>query len=133
MIDIRQIRKNPALIQAKLQTKDPLIDLSKLCELDQNIRESKTHVEQLKAKRNDFSQKIGELKRKGEDASDLLNQVSSFGDEIHLLDHKIKKMEDLFLQELLRSGGMGSHLSLCPNRHLARDREIQSPRRIRDR
>ncbi len=100
MIDIRQIRKNQALIQAKLQTKDPSIDLSKLCELDLNIRENKTHVEQLKAKRNDFSQKIGELKRKGEDTSDLLSQVSSFGDEIHALDHKIKEMEDLFLQEL---------------------------------
>lgn len=100
MIDIRQIRKNPAAIQAKLQTKDPQINLSKLCELDQHIREKKTHVEQLKAKRNEFSQKIGEMKRKGEDTSDLLNQVAGFGDEIHAIDHNIKEMEELFMQEL---------------------------------
>lgn len=100
MIDIRQIRKNAAAIQSKLQTKDPSIDLTKLCELDQQIRESKTHVEQLKAKRNDFSQKIGELKRKGEDTSDLLHQVSHFGEEIHQMDHKVKEMEERFNQEL---------------------------------
>lgn len=100
MIDIRQIRKNQAAIQAKLQAKDPKIDLSRLCELDHLIRDNKTHVEQLKAKRNEFSQKIGELKRKGEDASGLLVQVSGLGEEIHQLDHKIKEMEDLFTQEL---------------------------------
>ena len=58
MLDIRQIRKNRAEIEAKLKTKDPSIDLSKLSELDQQLRNKKTEVEQLKAKRNDFSQKI---------------------------------------------------------------------------
>ena len=54
MLDIRQIRKNRAEVEARLKTKDPSIDLSSLCQLDQQIREYKTEVEQLKAKKNEF-------------------------------------------------------------------------------
>ncbi|MFI5344496.1 MAG: serine--tRNA ligase [Chlamydiales bacterium] len=100
MIDIRQIRKNRAEIQAKLQTKDPTIDLSKVCDLDQHIRESKTRVEHLKAQRNEYSQKIGEMKRKGEETSEIVDQVAAFANEIHALDDEIRKLEELFTQEL---------------------------------
>lgn len=100
MIDIRQIRKNRAEIQAKLQTKDPTIDLSKVCDLDQRIRESKTRVEHLKAQRNEYSQKIGEMKRKGEDTSEIVDQVAAFANEIHTLDDEIRNLEELFTQEL---------------------------------
>ena len=66
MLDIRLIRKDRTAIEAKLKTKDPQIDLSHICELDQKIREDKTKVESLKSKRNDISQKIGDYKRKGQ-------------------------------------------------------------------
>ncbi len=102
MIDIRLIRKDRATVEAKLKTKDPQIDLSNICDLDQRIREGKTQVEQLKAKRNDISQKIGEMKRSGQDTSELMNQVASFADEIHSLDHQTKEWEDQFTQELSR-------------------------------
>lgn len=100
MIDIRQIRKNQAAIQAKLQTKDPGIDLSTVADLDHRIRESKTQVEQLKAKRNDYSQKIGEMKRKGEDTAELVNQVGAFADQIHALDNEIRELEESFINEI---------------------------------
>ncbi len=102
MIDIRLIRKDRATVEAKLKTKDPQIDLSNICDLDQRIREGKTQVEQLKAKRNDISQKIGEMKRSGQNTSELMNQVASFADEIHSLDHQTKEWEEQFMQELSR-------------------------------
>ena len=100
MLDIRLIRKDCATIEAKLKTKDPNVDLSHISQLDQQVREHKTHVEQLKAKRNEFSQKIGALKRTGEDATTLLAQVAQFGDEIHALDTHIKQIEEEFNREL---------------------------------
>lgn len=100
MIDIRQIRKNQAAIQAKLQTKDPAINLSKVCDLDHRIRENKTRVEHLKAQRNEYSQKIGEMKRKGEDTSEIVDQVGAFANEIHTLDDELRHLEELFIQEL---------------------------------
>jgi len=100
MLDIRLIRKDPKAIEAKLQTKDAQINLSLLCELDSQIRETKTRVEILKAKRNEISLQIGELKRNGKDASDLMEQVSSFADEIHTLDYQEKVLQEKFEREL---------------------------------
>lgn len=100
MIDIRLIRKDPQSVEAKLKTKDPGVSLSHICEMDHQIRETKTKVEHLKAKRNEFSQKIGEMKRKGEDTTELMQQVSSFADEIHSLDNQTRELEEKFNYEL---------------------------------
>ncbi len=100
MIDIRLIRKERADVEAKLKTKDPQIDLTLICDLDNKIRENKTKVEQLKASRNDISQKIGELKRKGEDASALMAEVAASAEKIHALDHEVTTMEETFNHEL---------------------------------
>ncbi len=102
MLDIKLIRKDKDLIEKKLKTKDPQIDLSKILELDQQIREFKTHVEKLKATRNEHSQKIGELKRQGKDVSDLMQKVSAWADEIHSTDHKVTLLEEQFNQEMAR-------------------------------
>ncbi|MCE5318489.1 MAG: serine--tRNA ligase [Parachlamydia sp.] len=100
MIDIRLIRKDRSNVEAKLKTKDPQIDLTEICNLDHQIREHKTKVEQLKASRNEVSQKIGELKRKGEDVAALMKQVGASADEIHALDHEVTKLEEKFNHEL---------------------------------
>lgn len=100
MIDIRLIRKDRAAVEAKLKTKDSKIDLSHICDLDQRIRETKTSVEQLKARRNEISQKIGEMKRKGEDTTALMEQVSGFADEIYQLDQQEKILEEAFTNEM---------------------------------
>lgn len=102
MLDIRLIRKERAVIETKLKTKDPQIDLSRLCEIDNQIRERKTKVEQLKAKRNEYSQRIGELKRAKQDASEIMLQVSEFAAEIHQFDQDVKQLEEEFSQELAR-------------------------------
>lgn len=100
MLDIRLIRKDRAAIEEKLKTKDPQIDLSHICELDHQIREWKTKVEVLKSQRNTSSQKIGELKRAGQETSELMAQVAQSAEEIHHLDHQIKQLEEEFTQEL---------------------------------
>ncbi len=100
MLDIRLIRKNKAAVETKLKTKDPQIDLGRVSELDLQIRESKTEVERLKSKRNDCSQKIGQLKRAGQDISTYMNEVASFGDKIQALDSLIKGLEEEFEQRL---------------------------------
>lgn len=102
MLDIRMIRKDRTAIQTKLKTKDPQIDLSRVCDLDHGVRECLTRVEHLKAKRNDYSQIIGELKRKGEDASKWVEESAHFAVEIHRLDREAKTLEEEFVQELAR-------------------------------
>jgi seryl-tRNA synthetase len=99
MLDIKQLRKDPKGIEAKLKTKDPGINLTVILDLDSRLRESKTKVENLKATRNEFSQKIGEMRRLKEDAADMVKEVASMADEIHALDHQVQQMEEQFHYE----------------------------------
>jgi len=96
MLDIKLLRKDPAGIEKKLKTKDPNASVSQIIELDHQIRELKTKVEQLKAARNEYSQKIGELKRQGKDASEFMNKVAGIAEEAHALDPQIAPLEEKF-------------------------------------
>jgi seryl-tRNA synthetase len=100
MLDIKLIRKDRKKIEEKLQTKDPAISLDIVCELDEKIRDLKTQVEQLKSKRNEASQKIGELKRSGKDSSEILREVAGYGDEIKNLDQQLHESETKFNQAI---------------------------------
>jgi len=100
MIDIKLIRKDRHAIEAKIKTKEPQASLDNVCRLDEEIRQLKTQTEQLKAEKNEVSQKIGELKRKGEDASSLLASVAGFADKTHALDSRLKEAEEAFKMEL---------------------------------
>lgn len=100
MLDIKLIRKDPKGIEGKLKTKVPDASLDTVLELDKQIRELKTKVEELKSIRNDASQKIGELKRKKEDASALLQEMTSISEQIHALDPEIAALEERFHYEM---------------------------------
>jgi seryl-tRNA synthetase len=102
MIDIKLIRKNRQEIEDKLKTKDPSIDLSSIISMDERIRDIKTKVEQLKAKRNESSQQIGNLKRQGKDASAIMEEVARHADEIHVLDQELGPLEEQFIFELAK-------------------------------
>lgn len=102
MIDIALIRKKRAEVESALKRKDPDVDLTKVFELDQRLRDAKTRVEQLKATRNQLSKKIGEHKRKGLDTSDLMQEAESFSQEIHAIDHEIATLEPEFTDQLSR-------------------------------
>ncbi len=93
MLDIRLIRKDPEYVEQKLRTKVPEVEVGPIVQTDKEIREKKTHVEALKAKRNEASEAIGALKRSGQNADSVMQQVSQFGAEIHALDHEITELE----------------------------------------
>ncbi len=100
MLDIKLIRGDREGVEKKLRTKEPDIDLTSICQMDDEIRELKTRTEQLKAERNEASKKIGELKRAGHDTSEMMAQVSGLGDEIKFNDHKISDLEEKLTEEL---------------------------------
>ncbi len=100
MLDVKLIRKDRQAVEDKLKTKDPSISLEKLISLDEELRALKTKAEALKASRNEQSQKIGALKRQGQDASGLMQEVAKINEEIHHLDPRILELENTFETEL---------------------------------
>jgi seryl-tRNA synthetase len=102
MIDIKLIRKDPEAVEAKLKTKVADCDVKKVLALDTVIREKKTRVETLKAKRNEASDQIAQMKRKGESADALMHEMSKIGDEISKIDHELVTIEAEFTDAIAR-------------------------------
>ncbi|MEC7839714.1 MAG: serine--tRNA ligase [Chlamydiota bacterium] len=100
MLDIKEIRKNPEECKEKILSKDPTANIDVVLNLDGEIRELKAKVENLKAKRNEYSKKIGDKKRNGEDASELMEEVSSISKESHDIDAQLSPLEEKFTYEL---------------------------------
>lgn len=100
MLDIKLIRENPEDIEKKLTTKVAEASLSAIQSLDEEIRALKTAVEELKMERNGSSKEIGELKRRGEDASEMMARVGSIGDEIAKMDDLLRSKEAAFEEEM---------------------------------
>ena len=105
MLDLKEIRKDSAAIEAKLRTKIPEISLALILKLDEKIRSLKTEVEEIKAKRNASSKEIGLRKQKGEDVSTIMAEMTSLGETVSKHDHEISHLE----KEL------HDHLSMLPN------------------
>ena len=50
----------------------------------------------LKAERNEFSQKISEMKRNKENADEIIARMREVGDEIKELDDELREVEEKF-------------------------------------
>lgn len=94
MLDLKELRKDPQGLEAKLKNKVPDVSLSPILNLDERLRALKTEVDQLKSKKNSASKEIGMKKQKGEDVSAFMAEMTKLGDQIVDLDHQICKLEE---------------------------------------
>ncbi|CCU78850.1 Seryl-tRNA synthetase [Halanaerobium saccharolyticum subsp. saccharolyticum DSM 6643] len=94
MLDMRFIRENPEIVEESMKKRDMESPIDKFQELDDKRRDFLYEAEQLKHKRNVNSDKIGELKRNGEDASDLISEMQDVSARIKELDQKIAEVEE---------------------------------------
>ena len=94
MLDIKRIRKNPeALVAAMKARRNKGADVSGLLELDEKRRSLIVEVEALKAKRNEDSAKVPQLKKQGLDASELLDEMKLVADKIKELDAELSEID----------------------------------------
>ena len=94
MLDIKRIRKNPeALVAAMKARRNKGADVSGLLELDEKRRRLIVEVEALKAKRNEDSAKVPQLKKQGLDASELLAEMKLVADKIKELDAELSEID----------------------------------------
>jgi seryl-tRNA synthetase len=95
MLDIRLVREDPDRVKASLARRGedfaPAVD--ELLALDEERRASVTEVNELKARRNDVSREIGQLKRQGESADELIASMRRVNDEITRLDEGVARAE----------------------------------------
>ena len=103
MLDIKELRAEPDEARRRLEIRgDPdLLDaVDRALELDEERREIIGEVEELRALRNEKSKEIGEMKRRGEDASGLIERMGEVADRIDELDEELDRVREE-LTELL--------------------------------
>lgn len=94
MIDIKLVRENPELIKGALEKRNEETEvLALLAALDDKRRDLLYQTEQLKSLRNSTSSKIGDLKRQGKNAAELVEHMRKVGEDIKALDEEIREVE----------------------------------------
>jgi len=86
MLDIKEIRRNPEEIQARIETKNLKVDLNAILELDDKRRSLAKDTDDMKNRRNTVSQAIAMKKRNKEDASAEIADMQTLSAEIKAND-----------------------------------------------
>jgi len=96
MLDMGFVRANLAQVEEKLRARgaDPAALLGDFQSLDVKRREAITQAEQLKARRNELSQQVGQLKRQGQDATALMEETRTLKEKLDELDKSAAELDD---------------------------------------
>lgn len=97
MLDINLIREKPEMIRENYVLRnDPEIlkRLAKVIELDKKWRQVKKEADDLRAKRNKISEEINQLKKKGENASDKLEEAGEIPAQLDEVTNREKELEN---------------------------------------
>ncbi|MFL2859801.1 MAG: serine--tRNA ligase [Pontiellaceae bacterium] len=93
MLDIRFIRENQAAVEDALGHRNADNNLTHLIDLDDKRRNIIIQSDALKAERNAFSKKIGELIKQGSSADEAKANVREMGDQISTFDDDLREIE----------------------------------------
>lgn len=88
MLDIKLIRENPDKINELLKRRNPALSIDEVLVIDEERRKIQTKADELRAKRKAESQKIGQMKKNGENTDEIQEDVRVLGDEIKDLEGK---------------------------------------------
>jgi seryl-tRNA synthetase len=102
MLDIRDIRRQPVIVQTALDKRDAGISVADFLKLDAEKLQIQTELENIKHYKNEISQQISTYKKQNQDVTTLLKQVREVGQQIGRLEksfaEKQSRLQELWLQ-----------------------------------
>src|SRR5215468_6107724 len=93
MLDIQLLRNDLSGVAARLKARGYALDSTRFERIESDRKAIQTRTQELQAKRNTLSKQIGAAKGKGEDASALLREVGSIGDELTALERQLADIQ----------------------------------------
>ena len=105
MIDINLLRRDLEGVVAQLQRRknpQPFLDVPRYSALEAERKQIQTATEQLQAQRNAASKRIGQMKGKGEDTTQLMAEVSAMADQMKAGSDRLDQIQ-AELQQMLMS------------------------------
>ena len=94
MLDIKLIRENPEKINELLKRRNPELSIDAVLDVDEERRKIQFATDELRAKRKSESQKIGEMKKAGQNTDEIQAEVKKIGDEIKELEEKQNALDE---------------------------------------
>ncbi len=94
MLDIKYLRQNIDFVSGKMRERGQELNLERFITLDGGRREIIQEVEGLRGERNVVSKLIGEKKKNGEDAADIIERMALVSARIKELDETLKKTDE---------------------------------------
>ena len=101
MLDLSSIRHNADRVRQALASRHSDFDLDAFLKRDALRRELIQQVEALQAERNETSKQVGELKRSGQEATEIVVRMRAMSDRIKELEQQLKRTEESSRQDLL--------------------------------
>ena len=96
MLDIQQLRSNLDAVATALASRGKPIDFTEFKALEAERKTLQTRTQELQAQRNALSKQIGMLKGQGKDASEVMTQVGTLGDELKASEARLGELLDKF-------------------------------------
>jgi seryl-tRNA synthetase len=102
MLDIKILRQNPDKIRQALKNRNNDLDITPAIELDLQRREILTDVEKKKAKQNEISKQIPQMKKAGENTDVIFAEMKELSNEIKADDDKVRDIDEKLRDYMLR-------------------------------
>lgn len=101
MIDAKLLRNDLPRVANELSKRGFTLDVDVIQSLEAERKELQVRTQNLQNERNTKSKLIGQAKAKGQDTTDLMKEVASFGAELEKIEHQLhslqEKLHDVYL------------------------------------
>lgn len=101
MLDIKRIRNNPEEIIEALKKRRGEYPIQKLLDTDEKRREVIQKVESMKAEQNKLSKQVPQMKKNGEDTTELFKTLKKLSDDIKSMDDDLKNIDEEIREYLM--------------------------------
>ena len=132
MLDSQLLRNDLDSVAARLAARGTIIDAAAFRTVEEQRKHAQVRTQELQARRNASSKKIGELKRNGEDTSALMAEMAAVGDELKGIEADLEAIQRKLAEMLLGIPNL-PHQSVPPGKSPEDNVEVRregGPRRF---
>ena len=101
MLDPKLLRGDLSDLQVNLATRGYQLDIDFWQDLEQRRKSLQIKTEDLQAQKNQGAKKIGELKRNGQNAEELLQQMEVVSQSMKVAENELKELQSIIITQSL--------------------------------
>ena len=102
MLDIKVLRQEPERIKEAFKKRFNPLDIEPAIELDKQRRAILAEVEQKKAKQNEITKQIPQMKKNGENTDQIFAEMKELSNDIKADDEKVRDIDEQLRNFMLR-------------------------------